>query len=137
MGRVIACVLGLMGVLVCTGQASAEDNPVAGNWLLVGMQVGGNKVEPDQVGKLRVVLTADGKTQAYEDGKLKQEGWYELKENKTVVGYVDTNKNGKLDEDEKAAGQVSTYERVGDGLVLSQKLRSGTVLKMIFKPAEE
>lgn len=121
--------------LAAAEQAVAKDD-VAGDWKISALKIDGNPF-PEDLPKLRIVLK-DGKMEAYENGKLDEKGWYEIKPGNILVGYTDENENGKLDEDEKADGEEIKYARNGNKLVFTMEMDFGngkkTTMEMTFVP---
>ncbi len=119
--RIFACLLCLVVSWIAL-PAAAEDEGVVGNWLLVSMEIDGEPVEDDDEGKRRLVLTGDGKMEAWDGEQLDDRGWYEMKEDGKFVMYGDKNEDGELDEEEKADAFEINWTRNGNELILSAPL---------------
>lgn len=138
--RVTACLLCLIFSWVAL-PAAAEDDSVVGNWLLVSMEIDGKPSEDDDEGKRRLVLTKDGKMEAWDGEELDDRGWYELKKNNKLVVYEDTDEDGELDKEEKESGVEISWSRKDKELVLTGPMdpddKDSPVIKITLKLIDE
>ena len=130
----------LMTVIGAGSAAAANDKGVVGKWNLTHMEVNGQKIGVEQIGKLTIELTKDGKMQSWKDGKEDEKGFYELKEGGILIGYTDEDGDGVLDEEEKADAEEMKYTRDGKTLSFTMEMKiEGNPpfkMKMVFNLAE-
>lgn len=136
----------MMGLLV-SFNVHAEDKEeapsVAGIWLISAVEIDGEAIDDDDLGRRIVVLSEDGKSAAYDNeeayskGEPDDVGWYELDKEGNISVFEDRNENGELDEEDRASADKMSWKMDKKNLVLMQTMGEGeeeTVFKMTLTP---